>query len=288
MDLALYRRFYAEEIETAARLASPALVEALAQVPREAFLPPGPWTIRSDADPAAGPRVTPDADPRRIYHNVAVALDAPRMLFNGAPALVSMAIDRLAIEPGHRVLHVGTGTGYYTALIGRLVGPQGRVLGIEVDPDLAAAARANLANMPQIAVRQGNGTAPLDEVFDAILVNAGVTHPLDGWLDALAPGGRMMLPITATMPAMAGIGKGLLLLITRAGRASRWPVSPVMFLAIYSAIDIRDDAINHAIGVALARDPRPQLRSLRRDAHDTAETCWVHARTCCLSVDPPA
>ena len=92
VDLAAYRRFFAEEIQTAANIRSAAVVEALAAVPRERFLPPGPWTIRSEADFGGGPRQTPDADPRHVYHNIAVAIDAARMLFNGAPSVVAMAM----------------------------------------------------------------------------------------------------------------------------------------------------------------------------------------------------
>jgi protein-L-isoaspartate O-methyltransferase len=66
----------------------------------------------------------------------------------------------------------------------------------EVDEALAVEARRNVAPFPSIEVRHGHGSAVIDEAFDAILVNAGVTHPLDVWLDALAPGGRMILPLT--------------------------------------------------------------------------------------------
>ena len=50
MDLDLRRRFFAEEIEAVCKLRSVALVEALAAVPREHFLPPGPWTVLADVD----------------------------------------------------------------------------------------------------------------------------------------------------------------------------------------------------------------------------------------------
>ena len=133
-DLAAQRRFYAEEIQAVANLTSSGVVEALATVARERFLPDGPWTIRSEADLQAPPRLTPDADPRHVYHNLAVAIDAPRMLFNGAPSVVAMAIDALQLSAGNRVLHIGTGLGYYTALMAHCVGPSGRVVGIEVDP----------------------------------------------------------------------------------------------------------------------------------------------------------
>ncbi len=132
-DLTAQRRFFAEEIQVASNLQSAALVDALAAVPRERFLPPGPWTIRGEADFQSPPRLTPGADPRHVYHNVAIAIDPARVLFNGAPGLLALAIDALKLKPGDRVLHLGTGLGYYTAIMAHCVGPTGRVLGLDVD-----------------------------------------------------------------------------------------------------------------------------------------------------------
>jgi protein-L-isoaspartate(D-aspartate) O-methyltransferase len=287
-DLQAQRRFYAEEIQVTSNLKSPAVVEALATVARERFLPPGPWTIRGEADFMSPPRRTADADPRHVYHNVAVGIDPDRMLFNGAPTVVAMAIDSLALKPGDRVLHLGTGLGYYTALIAACIGPEGRVLGIEVDPDLAAAARRNLADRPGVEVRHGDGAGPLDETFDAILINAGVTHPLPAWLDALAPDGRMIVPLTATTPAMTTIGKGPLVLITNTGNPVRFGAKFAGFVAIYSAIGLRDEATNALLGQSMAKSMFAPIRTLRRDAHTPDASCWLHAADCCVSLDGTA
>src|SRR5262245_34905852 len=141
IDLAQYRRFFAEEIEAVAKVQTPAVVEALATVPREQFLRPGPWTVLADADFMAGTasrtRTTPDADPRRVYHNIVVAIDPSRQLFNGQPGTLTAWIDALALAPGARVLHVGSGLGYYTAILAQAAGSSGRVLAYEVDELLA-------------------------------------------------------------------------------------------------------------------------------------------------------
>jgi len=196
MEIELRRRFFAEELEAVCKLRTPALVDAFARVPRDQFLPPGPWTVLSDGGEsymtgaAMRTRLTPDADPARVHHNIAVAIDAERQLFNGQPGTLGAWIDALELAPGSRVLHVGAGLGYYTAVMGECAGSAGRVLAFEVDAALAAEATRRLASRPWIEVRHGDATEPLSEPFDAILVNAGVTHPLDNWLDALAPGGR--------------------------------------------------------------------------------------------------
>ena len=283
MDVALQRRFYAEEIEATANLKTAGLVEALATVPRERFLPPGPWMLKSEADVAGPPRPTPDADARRVNHNLAVSIDPTRMLFNGAPGLVSMLIDTLGLKPGDRVAHIGCGLGYYTALIAAVVGTTGRVIAIEVDDALAVGARANLASTPWVEVVHGDASGALGETFDAILVNAGVTHPLDTWLDALAPGGRIVLPITVTQPGMGPIGKGTVVLLTRQGDTASFDARAVTFVAIYSALGLRDESMHERIGRALQGNPFPRLKRLRRDAHEPAAECWLHSDRFCLS-----
>jgi protein-L-isoaspartate(D-aspartate) O-methyltransferase len=160
-----------------------------------------------------------------------------------------------------------------------LVGPAGRLVAVEVDEALAAVARANLASMAWVDVRHGDGSGGIDETFDAILVNAGVTHPLEAWLDALPAGGRLALPLTVAMQDT--IGKGVMLLVTRDGDAS-FAIKPLGIVAIYSAVGLRDAALNAALGDAMRRQPWPAATRLRRDAHEPTTACWFHAEGWCL------
>jgi protein-L-isoaspartate(D-aspartate) O-methyltransferase len=127
LDLTQYRRFSADEIEAVCKLQTRELVEAFATVAG----------IRT--------RLTPDADPRRVYHNIAVAIDPSRQLFNGQPGTIGTWIDALGLASGARVLHVGCGLGYYTAVMACAVGQTGRVVAFEVDEALATEARQNRA-----------------------------------------------------------------------------------------------------------------------------------------------
>jgi protein-L-isoaspartate(D-aspartate) O-methyltransferase len=288
-SLDLQRQFFAEEIEAVARLKTPALVAALAAVPRERFLPPGPWTTLGDVDFVGGAparRVTtPDADPKRVYHNIGVAIDPARQLFNGQPSTLAAWIDALTLSSGMRVLHIGAGLGYYTAVMAHCVGASGRVVAYEVDAPLAAAARGNLAAYPWVDLRHGDASGHIDGPFDAVVVNAGATHPLDGWLDALASGGRMLLPLTSAMPAMGPtLGKGLVFLVTKQP-AGELAARVFNFVAVYTAIGVRDEKISERLGKAMmAGPPRWQaVTRLRRDAHDQTDACWLHAETFCLS-----
>ena len=149
----LRRRVFAEEIRTSANLRTAALVDALAAVPREQFLRPGPWTIRGEGDVGGPARQTPDADPRHLYDNVSVAIDPERQLFNGGPGAVVPWIDALNLRAGHRVLHLGCGLGYYSAVMAHVVGPTGHVLALEADSTLAQEASQNLAAIGSVEVR---------------------------------------------------------------------------------------------------------------------------------------
>jgi len=286
------RRFFAEELEAVVKLRSRHLVDAFAKVPRERFLPAGPWTVLADSDMAyqmcSGPqryRATPDADPARVYHNIAVAIDPARHLFNGQPGTLGVWMDHLGLAPGMRVLHVGAGLGYYTAVMAECVGGAGRIVAYEVDEALARAAQRNLEGYWQVDLRHGDASGRLDLSFDALLVNAGVTHPLDTWLDAIAPGGRLMLPISAAMPAMGPtLGKGVVVLVAR-DDDSQLSARIVTVVAVYSAEGVRDPAMNDAIGKALMAGPArwQSVNRLRRDTHEPAPSCWLHRDSCCFS-----
>src|SRR3954471_14103168 len=290
MDIDLRRRFFAEELEAVCRLRTPALVDAFARVPREQFLPAGPWTVLAESADSYLPgrdlrtRLTPDADPARVHHNIAVAIDADRQLFNGQPGTLGAWIDALAVAPGARVLHVGAGMGYYTAVIGECVGSNGRGVAVEGGEALAAAAARRLASRPWIEVRHGDASALLDEPFDAVLVNAGVTHPLDTWLDALAAGGRVMLPQNPELPGPSTVSKGVLLLVSK-NEGDEFGVRIVSLVAVYSALGIRNPELNDRIAKGLSQGPVKwmEVTRLRRDAHEPEASCWVHGPSCCCS-----
>jgi protein-L-isoaspartate(D-aspartate) O-methyltransferase len=285
MDLNLRRRFFAEELEAVCRLQSAPLVDAFATVPRERFLRPGPWTVMADVD-FMGPsrtRQTSDADPARVYHNIAVAIDPSRQLFNGQPGTLGVWIDALGLAAGERVLHVGAGLGYYTAVMAQCVGASGRVVAYEVDAALAAEARQNLTGLATIDVRHGDASA-VDGPFDAILVNAGVTHPLGAWLDALRAGGRMMVPLTSAMPAMgATLGKGLVFALSKRS-ATDFTARAIAPVAVYSAVGLRDDTMNERLATAMMAGPMTWavVKRLRRDAHDETASCWLHGQGFCF------
>jgi protein-L-isoaspartate(D-aspartate) O-methyltransferase len=151
-ELAVIRRAYAKQILAAADVDNSQLEQAFAQVRREDFLGPGPWVI-----PRGFGRdlTTPSADPVYLYADNLVQIIAERHLNNGQPSGHAKWIASASIKPGEHVVHVGTGTGYYTAIMSHLVGPSGKVTGIELDAGLAARAKENLSSYTNVCVVEG-------------------------------------------------------------------------------------------------------------------------------------
>ena len=290
------RRWYADELRFAARVRSPAVIAAFALVPRERFVGPGPWWIRSPMNMEEYWR-TGDADPRHVYHDVLIALDPTRGINNGQPSLWARMFDELAIKPGERVLHLGCGTGYYSAIAAELIGPKGTVIGVEIDKTLAEKARAALAQWRHVAVVNADGSQNSFEPADIVIASAGATHPLRSWLDALKPGGRLLLPMTtaaslaegelstAKIAMSAGGGPGAMLLVVRRAddRFSARFLCRAGFIHFQGA---RDEEADRRLAAALAHDWGGSVQSLRRNSHSHDETCWLHGDDWCLSRRP--
>ena len=278
------RRWFAEELRHTAGVRSPAVVGAFATVPRERFLGPGPWRILSPMSMDAY-WTTDDADPRHLYHDILVAIDETRRLNNGQPSLWAALYDRLGLAAGMHVVHVGAGTGYYSAVLAEIVGREGRVTAVEIDPALAERARENLAlAWPQAAVLAADGFAfRPDRPADAIVVNAGVSHPSLAWLDALTPeGGRLLFPLTSA----GGFG-GFLLVRRRAGTTRRYPARYAGRTGIIPCVGGGDPEAEARLEAALARPGGlAAVRSLRRDPEMPDESCWLAGDGWWLSTAP--
>src|SRR5438034_11212442 len=139
-ELPIIRAAYAKQVLAAANVVDARVAQAFAAIPREDFLGPGPWLVRRWMRDYVS---TPDADPVYLYTDDLVALVPERGVNNGQPSLHAHLIHQALPAVGGHGGQAGTGTAEYTAILARLVGPSGRVTGIEYDPDLAARARAN-------------------------------------------------------------------------------------------------------------------------------------------------
>lgn len=155
---------------------------AMAASPRTSHLPPEQWEHAEE--------------------------DRPLPLFGGQtnsqPSTVADMLQLLDVREGARVLDIGAGSGWTTAILAYLTGPSGSVLGLEINPALADWGAANLetARRPWARIepaRPGVLGAPEHGPFDHILVSAMATHLPGELLDQLAPGGVLVIPVDGRM-----------------------------------------------------------------------------------------
>src|SRR5271163_2760777 len=297
--LASHRSFFAQLVTSAAGAAkNERLIEAFATTSREKYLGPGPWKIF-----AGGSLIdTPTNDPAFLYQDVVVALAPDRRINNGQPVLHAMCLSALNIQVGEKIVHIGAGTGYYTAILAKLAGPASVVDAYEIEPDLAARAAQNLSDQPNVTVHTRNAAEGLLPPCDVIYVNAAATTPLDIWLDALRPGARLLFPLTPADGPGGAPGVGAMVLITRPplpsattnGDALALPESPgEAFIARFLSpaifipcIGARDDATAAKLVDAFKRGNSRDVRSLHRRTPPD-ETSWCSGENWWLSTAPP-
>jgi protein-L-isoaspartate(D-aspartate) O-methyltransferase len=282
-DIASARRWFAEELRYVSCVRSSAVIAAFANVPREHFAGAGPWRLLSPMA-MSGYWTTADTDPRHLYHDVLIALDETRRLNNGQPSLWAFVYDQLDLAAGQHIVHIGTGTGYYTAILADITGRDGRITAIEIDADLAERTRTNLAPAwPQANVITADGFVFRPDLpADAIIVNAGVTHFATPWLDALTDNGRLLVPLTNEQRW------GAFVLITRRpGEPPRYAARHVCRVGIIDCVGGRDDAAQERLATAIRRHDFASIQSLRRPPEEPDDTCWLAGDGWWLSTAPP-
>ena len=280
-ELGIIRAAYAKQVLAAAGVNDSWLAQAFAAIPREDFLGPGPWLVRRWLGNYVS---TPDADPVYLYTDDLVALVPERRVNNGQPSLHAHLIHQALPAAGQHVVHVGTGTGYYTAIFAHLVGPSGRVTGIEYDEGLAARAKANLAPHANVAVIEGDGTQVPFDAADVIYVNAGCTRPAERWPD----GGRLIMPMTSDegfggiAPArMASAGAVFRIERSAANYLAQW----ISAVAIFPCAGGRDEASERALAAAFAGGGWQKVTRLYRDQDVPDERCWLRGPGWCLAYE---
>ncbi|MFG1956483.1 methyltransferase domain-containing protein [Nonomuraea sp. NPDC049028] len=189
---------------------SPSITDAVHAVPRHLFIPAvglvveeegAPYLIDRDADPAtwwdtvySGSIIVTQLDDGASGLD---ALHSNSTSSASAPSTVADLLNHLAPEPGHRVLEIGTGTGYTAALLSHLVGDQGEVTSIEVDPQVAEQAAKNLAasgTHPRLLVGDGALGCADGEPYDRVHVTCGIRTIPYAWVKQTRPGGVIVLP----------------------------------------------------------------------------------------------
>jgi protein-L-isoaspartate(D-aspartate) O-methyltransferase len=168
----------------------------------------------------------PDDQRSHAYQDRPIKL--PRSQTTSQPSLIARMIAAVEPQPSDRALEVGTGYGFQTALLARLVD---RVFSIERHEELATAARANLerAGLGDVEVVVGDGWQGLaDEApFDVIVVSASASDLPQDLVEQLAEGGRLVIPLARPL------GDDVLVFVKRDGAIRRGRlVTPARFVPL--------------------------------------------------------
>jgi protein-L-isoaspartate(D-aspartate) O-methyltransferase len=169
----LRERMVRRQIE-ARGIRDPGILRAFREVPREAFVSPDYASAAYDDHP--------------------LPIEAGQTI--SQPYIVALMIEAAEVRAEARILEVGSGSGYASAVISRIAG---EVIGMERQHDLVEVSRQRLSRFGYDNVRivEGDGTrgCPAEAPFDAILVAASGSHVPRVLLDQLVPGGRLVMPI---------------------------------------------------------------------------------------------
>ena len=171
-----------KHLQTTGALTRQEVADAFLAVPRHLFLPGLPLDeVYLD-----------EAIPTKLEGGHAISSSSQ-------PAMMAIMLEQLDVLPGQRVLEIGAGTGYNAALLGRLVGPAGRVVTVDLDDDIVEAARLHLAAAGafNVEVAAGDGAEGFagGAPYDRVILTVGAWDIAPAWREQLRPGGRLVLPL---------------------------------------------------------------------------------------------
>ena len=123
------------------------------------------------------------------------------------PAIMAIMLEQLQLEPDHRVLEIGAGSGYNAALMAHIVGDTGQVITVDIDEDIVENAREHLAaagfGQVQVVCSDGGFGYPSAAPYDRIILTVGAWDIAPAWREQLKPGGRLLLPLEIRGPQVS-------------------------------------------------------------------------------------
>jgi protein-L-isoaspartate(D-aspartate) O-methyltransferase len=181
-EIAGYQEALVEKLVLMGCIKSPNIEEAFRIIPRHLF--------------------TPGVALEKVYSDISIPtkiLDGKLVSSSSQPAIMAIMLEQLQLQPGHRVLEIGAGTGFNAGLMAYLVGDSGQVVTVDIDEDIVESAQEHLtsAGLDKVKVVCGDGGMGYakDAPYDRIILTVGSWDIVPAWWEQLKPGGRLLMPL---------------------------------------------------------------------------------------------
>ncbi|HYP20287.1 MAG TPA: methyltransferase, FxLD system [Chloroflexia bacterium] len=187
LDVEALQSALVDGMRTNGVMRSPAVEAAFRAVPRHLFVPGAPL--------------------EDVYRDefIPIKSENARLLSSSSqPSMMAVMLEQLELAPGHRVLEIGTGSGYNAALMSHIVGESGHVVTVDIEEDLIALARQRLveAGFGRVEVVCGDGGLGYESgaPYDRVILTVGAWDIAPAWWDQLRPGGLLVMPLSLRGP----------------------------------------------------------------------------------------
>ncbi len=184
------QRALAEQLRASGSIQTTAVFEAFCTIPRHHFLPNTPLDL--------------------VYSDrvIATKFEGEESISSSSqPAMMAIMLEQLDLQPGHKVLEIGAGTGFNAALMAHIVGSGGHVTTVDIDDDIVAAAQTHLATagVGNVAVLCHDGSAgyAANAPYDRIILTVGSWDIFPAWWGQLRENGRLLLPLSLNGPQVS-------------------------------------------------------------------------------------
>ncbi len=186
-DIPAMHQMLVDQLKNSGHIQDKRVEEAFRAVPRHLFLP--------------------DVALDEVYRDQAIAIRSINGMVvssSSQPAIMAIMLEQLNLQPGHRVLEIGSGTGYNAALMAHIVGEAGSVVTIDIDEDIVEAARVHLAaagfGSVHVVCADGGLGYPDAAPYDRIILTVNSADITPAWRTQLKPDGRLLLPLVLRGP----------------------------------------------------------------------------------------